>query len=84
MCSGMSVNAQNQFHDEHAPHNPALHITDEGLSNRARYETHLDSGRRCRSDPTARLAGERSARIDAQLYLRPGPKKVRAGKFADR
>jgi hypothetical protein len=58
MCSGMSVNAQNQFHDEHAPHNPALHITDEGLPPRARHEADLDSGAGRGSGPAMRLAGE--------------------------
>jgi hypothetical protein len=44
-------NSWNQPEYQRAPHNPALTITDEGLSNRARYEAHLDHRDYCRRDP---------------------------------
>jgi len=58
MWSDRVPNSWNQPEYQRAPHNPALHITDEGLPPRARHEADLDSGAGRGSGPAMRLAGE--------------------------
>lgn len=60
MWSEMAINTGNQIYQKHSPHNPALHITNEGLQIGARYETDMDYCCHCWSDSTGRMGLQRS------------------------